>query len=399
MAGVTPTGLAALLLLELRNTSLVLLMRTAVTSGSGFLPSTAVCCDEAFKLCTCTVVMAGYYFLRVPDDCEVELPRLGSHEAPQKAPGKSFRGLFRFFMCEVFGHGFTEILKLALPAMCYTLQKNCLYLAITHLEAAVYMVTYQAKILTTALFSCTLLGKPMSYMQVLALCMLMAGVSIVQICSVEEQKRVISQTGGLRSWGGPEHSPLHSRGQGKQLDVHGARQNPLLGLLAVTVACLTSGFSGVWFELVLKTPSFEHSRVDRELAKEFAMWVRNIHLAIFALTGALIGAFAKDGEQISKAGFLQGYTHITWLTVLLEAAGGILVAIVIKYTDNILKNFATAISILTATIFSACLLGFRITPMFLVGMTLVLVAVTVYQRNPPDGNNNCTLCTSRKAIE
>lgn len=373
MSSVTPTGLAALFTLVLQNTSLVLLMRTAVTSGSGFLASTAVCCDELFKLCLCIAVMAGYYVFKVPADAGLELPRIGDQPMPKgkSSTSKSFRGLLRFYAREVFGHGTAEILKLALPALCYTLQKNCLYLAITHLEAAVYMVTYQAKILTTALFSCILLRKPMSKMQLFALCMLMAGVNFVQLSSMADK----------------HSSPDH---------VASTDQRPLLGLFGVTVACLTSGFSGVWFELVLKTPSFDHSGVDKALAKEFAMWVRNIHLAMFALVAAVIGAFAKDGAQIAQGGFLQGYTHITWATVILEASGGIIVAIVIKYTDNILKNFATAISIVTATAISTMFLGFHITPMFVVGTLLVLVAVTLYQRNPPTPENTCQLCLCGK---
>eukprot|EP00931_Biecheleriopsis_adriatica_P080622 TRINITY_DN53977_c0_g1_i1.p1 TRINITY_DN53977_c0_g1~~TRINITY_DN53977_c0_g1_i1.p1 ORF type:complete len:389 (-),score=78.98 TRINITY_DN53977_c0_g1_i1:80-1210(-) len=369
---VTPTGLAALATLVLQNTSLVLLMRTAVTSGSGFLASTAVCCDELFKLMLCTVVMVLYYVFRVPGAYPMALPTSNGEGAVTKAgSGKSARGLLRFFAREVFGHGYLEILKLALPAMCYTLQKNCLYVAITHLEAAVYMVTYQAKILTTALFSCVLLGKPMSKVQVLSLCILMAGVSLVQVSCMDEKH--------------------------KEASLAPYEQKPLLGLAGVVVACMTSGFAGVWFELVLKTPSFSHSGVDKDMAKEFAMWVRNIHLAMFAFAAALMGAYSKDGEAIQKLGFLQGYRPVTWLVVVLEASGGIIVAIVIKYADNILKNFATAISIVTATALSYLFLNFRVTPLFFVGTCLVLGAVTMYQRNPPTPDNTCRTCLCKRS--
>jgi len=328
-----------------------------------------VCCDELFKLCLCTVVMVCYYVFKVPVGGPLELPRLGE-ETKAGYGAKSLGGLVKFMKTEIFGHGTKEILKLALPAICYTIQKNCLYVAITHLEAAVYMVTYQAKILTTAIFSCALLRKPMSFMQVLALCLLMAGVSLVQLSSMEAAKPSSEEDDESR----------------------GYVQRPFLGLAAVLVACCTSGFSGVWFELVLKTPNFTHSGVDRALAQEFAMWVRNIHLAMFALLAALIGAYSKDGALIQEKGFLQGYTPVTYLVVVLEASGGIIVAIVIKYADNILKNFATAISIVTATAISAAFLDFQVTPLFFLGTLIVLAAVTLYQRNPPDGNNTCKLC-------
>lgn len=36
-------------------------------------------------------------------------------------------------------------------------------------------------------------------------------------------------------------------------------------------------------------------------------------------------------------GFLQGFDFVVWMVVLMQAVGGLLVAIVIKYADNILK--------------------------------------------------------------
>lgn len=355
-AAVTPTGLAALACLVSQNTALVLLMRMAVTNGSGFIASTAVCCDEAMKITVCTLVMIGYYVYKAPAQDAHLLPMEVFVSSP---PTKSFRGLLRFISREVFGQSTIDILKMAVPALCYTMQKNCLYVALRHLEAAPYQVIYQAKILTTALFSCTLLNKPMSYKQVLALVVLMTGVSMVQVSGLKNHEKA-------------DHSP-NSDGE----------QKPFLGLCAVAFACVTSGFASVYFELVLKTPSFSHSGVSEQLAKEFSMWVRNIHLAMFALVIAIVGAFLQNGDKIMEGGFLQGYRPITWLVIALEATGGIVVAVVIKYTDNILKNFGTAISIVTSTLVSSAVMGFSVTPSFVLGTTLVLFAVALYQRNPP----------------
>ncbi|CAN0154192.1 unnamed protein product, partial [Hapterophycus canaliculatus] len=73
----------------------------------------------------------------------------------------------------------------------------------------------------------------------------------------------------------------------------GDRQNPLLGLVMVLMACCTSGFAGVYFEKVLKGTSV-------------SLWVRNMQLSGF---GVLLGAgcvCVKDGNAVWENGFFYG---------------------------------------------------------------------------------------------
>ena len=47
-------------------------------------------------------------------------------------------------------------------------------------------------------------------------------------------------------------------------------QNPLVGLGAVIVACLLSGFAGIYFEKILK-------------GSDVTVWMRNIQLSVVAI--------------------------------------------------------------------------------------------------------------------
>jgi hypothetical protein len=54
---------------------------------------------------------------------------------------------------------------------------------------------------------------------------------------------------------------------------------------------------------------------------------------------------------------------------------------VIKYADNILKSFATAVSIVTSTIVSALVFGFTISKLFVCGCLFVFAAIVMYSRD------------------
>jgi len=93
---------------------------------------------------------------------------------------------------------------------------------------------------------------------------------------------------------------------------------------------------------------------------------------------ALCGAFVWDGQAIGEHGFFQGYNAVVFATVCVQAAGGLIVAMVIKYADNILKGFATSLSIILSTVASIFIFNFVPTIYFLFGSILVFLATYLY---------------------
>uniref|UniRef100_A0A3B4TP98 Solute carrier family 35 member A3a n=1 Tax=Seriola dumerili TaxID=41447 RepID=A0A3B4TP98_SERDU len=139
-----------------------------------------------------------------------------------------------------------------------------------------------------------------------------------------------------------------------------------VGVTAVLVACCSSGFAGVYFEKILKE-------------SKQSVWVRNIQLGMFGLVFGLFGMLAYDGERVKESGMFQGYNTITWTVVALQALGGLVIAAVIKYADNILKGFATSLSIILSTLISYFWLqDFDPTGVFFLGAILVIVATFLY---------------------
>uniref|UniRef100_A0A8C6SWS9 Solute carrier family 35 member A3b n=1 Tax=Neogobius melanostomus TaxID=47308 RepID=A0A8C6SWS9_9GOBI len=288
-------------ILVLQTTSLVLTMRYSRTlkeDGPRYLPSAAVVSAELLKI---TV----YWSVRAMNQ-----------QLKEEIMNKS-----------------SETLKLAVPAGIYTLQNNLLYVALSNLDAATYQVTYQLKILTTALFSVSMLGKKLGFYQWLSLLILMAGVTLVQV----------------QVW--PEGALC---------------QFTVCGVMAVLMACVSSGFAGVYFEKILKET-------------KQSVWVRNIQLGLFSFVLGLLGMLLYDGESVRQSGMFQGYSAITCVVVVLQALGGLVVAVVIKYADNILKGFATSLSIILSTLISYFLLvDFNPTSAFFGGAVLVIAATFLY---------------------
>lgn len=58
------------------------------------------------------------------------------------------------------------------------------YIALRNIDAATYQITFQLKILTTAIFSVILMKKKLSIVQWLSLLLLMFGVALVQPFSI-----------------------------------------------------------------------------------------------------------------------------------------------------------------------------------------------------------------------
>mmetsp|Transcript_91534 Transcript_91534/g.191338 ORF Transcript_91534/g.191338 Transcript_91534/m.191338 type:complete len:418 (+) Transcript_91534:32-1285(+) len=235
-----------------------------------------------------------------------------------------------------------ETVKTSVPAILYLFQNNMQYVAVNYLDASTYAILYQLKILTAALMSVLILQKPLNAMQWVALVFLTTGASVV-IVSQMKPKVDISDSGDPMGEGGVT-----------------------LGVVAVLLACLASGMAGVYFEKLLK-------------GSTVSLWERNLHLALFSLIvgiPSLLPTLQDDG--LSLDAFFKGYTRTVWASIINNAFGGLLIAIVIKYADNIMKNFSATLSIVLTTIVSVFMFGSQINAMSVAGTALVLYAVFLY---------------------
>merc|ERR1712151_364731 len=113
------------------------------------------------------------------------------------------------------------------------------------------------------------------------------------------------------------------------------------------------------------------------------MGERNVQLGVFGAFMALAAALWQDGPRILEAGFTQGYSWRVVCVILNNALGGLLCAAVLKYADNILRCFSTALSIILTCMLSAWgLQEYEPDFIFIIGATLAILATFSYNLGP-----------------
>jgi len=234
-----------------------------------------------------------------------------------------------------------DFLIVLIPALLYLIQNTLLYVALSNLSAPFFQVTYQMKTLTTAIVSVLMLNRRYNVIQWFCLVGLGIGVAVV----------VTGENGGNSA----------------KTD---ASMNMVVGLTAVSVACFSSALAGVYFEKVLKRKEGSGDKPP------VSLWMRNIQLAFFSICIGGMQILSKSNSE-SKP-FLHGFTPMVRLLIFLQVAGGLLVAAIIKYADNVVKGLATGVSVVTSTFCSMLIFGTPLTTSFAAGGSIILGSVYLF---------------------
>ena len=205
-----------------------------------------------------------------------------------------------------------------------------------------------------------MLRKELTRLQWVALILLFFGVAAVNVQASSQHSPPPIVKGAVQ--GAPELVTLKPKSA--------VVQRPIVGFIAVVTACCLSGFAGVYFEKILKsTPQ--------------SIYVRNIQLGVVGMVLGLGAVYITDGEKVSAHGFFFGYDIAVWSVIMLHAFGGIVIAVVIKYADNILKGFASSAAIIISCVVSMYIFDFELSTLFVIGATFVIIATYMYSKFVP----------------
>ena len=94
--------------------------------------------------------------------------------------------------------------------------------------------------------------------------------------------------------------------------------------------------------------------------------------------------FLPHDLQVMERGFFVGWSLLVCIVVMLQALGGVIVATVAKYADNVSKGFSSAASLVCTCMISSYLFQWRPSPAFVVGAGLVCAAIYLYAKPKPE---------------
>lgn len=252
----------------------------------------------------------------------------------------SFVGLLLFCPPEEYLSVFNKktLLMSFIPSLFYSFQNNLCYISLSRIPPLYFGLLYQTKILTTALFSMIIFNRKFTNRKIFALVLLFCGVFLVQadLSSVN-----IERSG---------------------LDI-------FIGTVSLFTASIFSGFTGVYTEWFLKKPSSFSNK------KNETIFIPTLQSSLFGFIFSVISLISPSFVLTNKKIF-DGISNRTYLIVLNQSIGGLLVAVVTKYADSVLKTFSTCISIV---LFILITKGFsQLNFLFKIGSFFVMSAIILY---------------------
>ncbi len=251
--------------------------------------------------------------------------------------------------------------RMVVPALLYFVQNIITFYALENLEASTYAVLGQTKLITSALFSVAMLGRRLSSTMWRALFLLFLGVCLVSIdqaansrasSPVECESAIVARPGII-----VVDDPSAS----------GPRGNFVTGLAAAAMIVTISGFAGVYFEMLLK-----------QNKQRVSVFERNFQLGVYSLALGVFTLVVNEAQDINTNGLLHDFSFVSWLSILIGALGGLLVAFVVKFGDTIVKGFATGLAMITTALVSSFAFSTPLTSTFFIAVGVVVISIFDY---------------------
>lgn len=251
----------------------------------------------------------------------------------------------------------------AVPALIYVLQNYLNQTAVILLDGVTFNVLNQTKIIWTALLVYLMLHRHQSKQQMAALALLCASAVLMTTAP----------------------APAKSADEAVERD----SAVFFTGAYQALLAAVLSALAGTIIQRALQTQKRNAYVVTMELS-----FMGQFSLVIWAATGQLM-ATAKTANDVAAAtanattaapsvmGLWHGWTAMTFVALLCQAVGGVIVGFVIKYCGNVEKSFAVVFGMIITALLESQTNGKPFGQEGLMAIAMVIVSTVVYAMYPP----------------
>jgi len=231
------------------------------------------------------------------------------------------------------GWSVTRALQLGgLPAALYCIQNVAALRAYQHLQPLTFNVLNQTKTLSAALCCYLLMNKKQSRVQMASLSMLLlAALFMEQVISIVPP--FIHAVGGASDW---------------------SSSHMTQGVLPILLASFLSGLAGALTQKNLQQSSTSQGTTTQRKGRNPYLFTMELcsFSALFLLLSILFHP-NKSLSSVFSSSASSSWTASTWIPVVTNALGGILVGLVTKYAGVVRKGFALMFGILISGVCSS----------------------------------------------
>eukprot|EP01038_Epipyxis_sp_PR26KG_P015373 gene15373-20724_t len=249
---------------------------------------------------------------------------------------------------DVFKHwSISDSLKVAaLPATLYAIQNLCVQYGYVLLDSMTFNLLNQTKTLSAAFWLWILMNKKQSFVQMIALFLLLAAAVVLNL------------------------GPSSSTSVKTMTNVISGISNYHLGLIMVAIASMISGFAAALTQRAL---------VDN--SKKRHPYFFSAELAVYGIIFLLINNHFNS--DIAEGGnILSNWNLLTFIPVITNAWGGLIVGLVTKYAGGVVKGFALIAGIIITGLAQYIVEGKPLGMKDLVGIILVSLAIYLHSSYP-----------------
>lgn len=221
-----------------------------------------------------------------------------------------------------------------IPAALYVVQNYCSLMAYQNLPPITFNVLNQTKTLSAALCCFLIMGKVQSPLQIVSLFLLLLSALVI-----EKVIPLQRETTGVSDVDADANDATNTTFPSDNDTASDRRTEIVSGVIPVLAASFLSGLAGALSQKSLQTMGRDSYLFTMELSAASLL---------FLIMSLLFNS--PDGQRIRKEGFFHGWTPQTWIPVVTNALGGIIVGLVTKYAGSVRKGFALIFGLLLSGI-------------------------------------------------